>query len=529
MNTHNKFMKGLSLLLLFAIVASLFAACGKDPVVDEQPEVPEVDITKVTGVVLDTQSFHFDTAEAGIQITATVFPSTAVNKGVVWASSNESVAVVNETGYVVALDNGSAEITATTLDGGFVATCKVTVVLPEPDPVPITEMSFDKTDETIYIGDDCRFEVIYSPAEATETEMVWTSSDPDIATVDDYGVVTGISKGTVTITATSTSGVKATAKVIVKKQSSSGSETGSGGSGTGSGSSGNNQTSSTNPNLSFGSKPSYPAASVGSDGFLSLATSDILEQYHKYNSDVVAWIYIPGTNINFPVAQRLSEPSTAKNEYYLTHGLDGKSKSTGSCFIDYRASAVSEFGELLNHNTVIYGHAAGTDIFDQLEEVTRSDEWFNKESNRYIYINTLNYKYVFKVFATYYMDTDKTVNGEKNSVIQDINFQDLSTMSSTLTDLYLTDRAKYDYALTTKGQLTMFKDTAAFLTFCNTWQDRVMTSYSEKGVNFGYLKDRDFGVTVDGEDVIVTLYTCADTGNRYKYIVQATLEAVTPK
>ncbi len=522
MHTYNKFIKGLAFLLLFAVMFSLFVACEKDPVIDETPDVPQVDITKVTGVVLDTQSFHFDTAEAGIQITATVFPSTAVNKGVVWASSNESVAAVNENGYVIALDNGSAEITATTLDGGFVATCKITVVLPEPDPVYITEMHFDKKDETIYIGDDCRFEVVYSPADASETEMVWTSSDPSIATVDDYGVVTGIAKGTVTITATAEGGATAAAKVTVKKRSTN-TDTGSGGSG------GNGQTSTTNPNLSFGKNPSYPNGSVGSDGFLALATSDILEQYHKYNSDVVAWIYIPGTNINFPVAQRLNESAADKNKYYLTHGLDGKSKTTGSCFIDYRASAITEFGELLNHNTVIYGHAAGTDIFDQLEEVTRSDEWFNVESNRYIYINTLKYKYVFKIFATYYMDTSKIVNGQKNSVIQDINFQDLSSMSTTLTELYLTDRAQYEYALTTKGQLTMFKDKSAFLTFCNTWQDRVMTSYSEKGVNFGYLKNRDFGVTVDGDDVIVTLYTCADTGDIYKYIVQATLESVSPK
>ena len=82
------------------------------------------DITAVTGISLDS-SAKTVTAGDTVTITATVTPSNATNKGIVWTSSDETVATVSG-GIVTGVGNGTAVITAKTVDGGFTATCSVT-------------------------------------------------------------------------------------------------------------------------------------------------------------------------------------------------------------------------------------------------------------------------------------------------------------------------------------------------------------------------------------------------------------------
>jgi len=71
-------------------------------------------------------------------LTATVTPSTAANKSVIWASNNPSVATVDQSGKVTGVKEGSAVITATTVDGGYTASCAVSVVeVPEFEAVDL--------------------------------------------------------------------------------------------------------------------------------------------------------------------------------------------------------------------------------------------------------------------------------------------------------------------------------------------------------------------------------------------------------
>ncbi|MBQ6189395.1 MAG: Ig domain-containing protein, partial [Bacteroidaceae bacterium] len=81
----------------------------------------------VTGITLNQESITFDGIGQSAQLVATVVPNEATEKGVTWSSSNESVCMVSSTGFIVAVGNGTADITATTIDGGFTATCKVKV------------------------------------------------------------------------------------------------------------------------------------------------------------------------------------------------------------------------------------------------------------------------------------------------------------------------------------------------------------------------------------------------------------------
>ena len=88
--------------------------------------VYSADLVAVTGVTLDRNTLELDSGSSAL-LTATVLPANASNNGVVWSSSNTSVATVNE-GTVTGNIPGSAVITVTTTEGNFTATCSVTVV-----------------------------------------------------------------------------------------------------------------------------------------------------------------------------------------------------------------------------------------------------------------------------------------------------------------------------------------------------------------------------------------------------------------
>lgn len=73
-----------------------------------------------------------------------------------------------------------------------------------------------------------------------------------------------------------------------------------------------------------------------------------VRQLSAEHSDSVAWLYIPDTNINYPVMQ------SGDNEYYAHRAADGSYLYAGSLFMDYRCS--SDFSDF---NSVIYGHNMG--------------------------------------------------------------------------------------------------------------------------------------------------------------------------
>ena len=166
----------------------------------------------VTGVSLNKAT---TTIEAGQTETlvATVAPDNAENKNISWSSSNSSVATVNQNGVVSALSAGTADITVTTEDGGFTATCKVTVTTPA-EPIPVTAISL--SDVSVAVGGTSTLTVTYTPADANTGKAItsWTSSNTSVATVSD-GTVRGIAAGTSTITATTEGGKTASCTVTV--------------------------------------------------------------------------------------------------------------------------------------------------------------------------------------------------------------------------------------------------------------------------------------------------------------------------
>ncbi len=88
--------------------------------------LPSGSVVAVTGVILDTDSFVLNITGTQ-QLTPTISPANATNQNVTWATSNASIATVSNTGLVTAVAEGNATITVTTQDGGFLASCEVTV------------------------------------------------------------------------------------------------------------------------------------------------------------------------------------------------------------------------------------------------------------------------------------------------------------------------------------------------------------------------------------------------------------------
>ena len=91
------------------------------------------DIQLVTGITLTADSATLTGSGETVQLTATVVPDNAVNKNVIWTSSDPNVATVDANGKVAAVGNGTCTITATTEDGSFTAICTIKVEIPDSD------------------------------------------------------------------------------------------------------------------------------------------------------------------------------------------------------------------------------------------------------------------------------------------------------------------------------------------------------------------------------------------------------------
>ena len=180
----------------------------------------------VTDVTLSKSELSLSTGQS-YTLTANVLPSNASNKSVTWQSSNDAVATVSSSGYVRAISEGTATITATTVDGGFTATCAVTVTKAS-EPVHVQSISLNETRKELQVGETFQLEVTFNPSDATNKDVVWSveSLDDDAeypsVLVNNLGLVTAVSEGYSLVTATTVDGLKtAECKFVVKNKSSS--------------------------------------------------------------------------------------------------------------------------------------------------------------------------------------------------------------------------------------------------------------------------------------------------------------------
>ncbi|MEG0397086.1 MAG: Ig-like domain-containing protein [Oscillospiraceae bacterium] len=173
--------------LLLAVMLAL-TGCGAKITGITAPETLSLETGKSASVVLayeyekpDTKTEDKAKAEAALKTT--------------WQSSDAAIATVDEKGGITGIASGEASITATS--GAMSAVCKISVTAP-PTWIEMPKSTY----LTINGSDSAELKAKLLPEGATPIEIVYTSNDDKVATVDANGKIIAIGKGTATITAT---------------------------------------------------------------------------------------------------------------------------------------------------------------------------------------------------------------------------------------------------------------------------------------------------------------------------------------
>ena len=113
------------------------------------------------------------------------------------------------------------------------------------------------------------------------------------------------------------------------------------------------------------------------------------------NSDVVAYIKVNNTNIEYPIVK------TSNNTFYLNHSFDKSKNSRGWIFADYK----NKFDNT-DKNIVIYGHNMRDEsMFGSLKNIL-NEEWYNNAENKNITFLTEKENYIYKVFSIYKIESE---------------------------------------------------------------------------------------------------------------------------
>ena len=122
------------------------------------------------------------------------------------------------------------------------------------------------------------------------------------------------------------------------------------------------------------------------------------EKLQSYNDELYAWIYIPDTRIDYPVAQHDGE-----DDYYLKRNMYGEPEFAGCIYTEKCNSK-----DFTDPNTVLYGHNMRNGSMFQNLHLFREEEFF--EENQYIYVYTLRHRLTYHVFAAYEYDDRHIMN-----------------------------------------------------------------------------------------------------------------------
>lgn len=125
-------------------------------------------------------------------LVATVKPNDATDKTVSWSTSNSTIVTVDQSGKVIAINGGTAEITAKA--GEHSAKCTIAVT------VPVASVSLNLNEASLEEGQKITLIATVNPDDASDKTITWTSSASNIASVQN-GEVTAINSGQAIITA----------------------------------------------------------------------------------------------------------------------------------------------------------------------------------------------------------------------------------------------------------------------------------------------------------------------------------------
>lgn len=166
--------------------ASFISSCSEDE--------EELSAAAATGLQLNKTELEL-MEQSKDTLIATILPNDLKNLSVLWSSSADTIATVDDFGVVTGIKVGTAVITATTFGKPFSAECQITVT-ERPIPVEYLELDVESSILTSYDGEweTLQLNAIINPKDAN-VGVVWTSSDEKVATVTEDGFVQPVAQG----------------------------------------------------------------------------------------------------------------------------------------------------------------------------------------------------------------------------------------------------------------------------------------------------------------------------------------------
>ncbi len=172
--------------------------------------------------------------------------------------------------------------------------------------------------------------------------------------------------------------------------------------------------------------------------FAPLSRSIDFDKLQAINPDIIAWLYLPGTVVDYPVVQG------EDNEYYLSHTADLKKNASGAIFADYRSGLLEE------QNTTLYGHNMKDDsMFHQMLSY-QNQEFYEEHPCFYLY--TPSHVYQLEVFSAY------TTNASAHYTVS--SFGSEEEYSAFLDQLIRKSNCSTDVSIATEDQIVTFSTCA---------------------------------------------------------------------
>lgn len=161
-----------------------------------------------TGVILDKQALSLNVGEAGqLRYKLT---GDAPTGSIEWLCDDPGIAMVTSDGEVIGVGVGETRVVAR-VDSGAEAACQVTVT-----EKPVRELDLSKSKIKLKVGETYALQCKVRPSDATDKRLEWASSDESIATVDAFGNVTAVGKGSAKIGVRASNGVYDLCRVKVE-------------------------------------------------------------------------------------------------------------------------------------------------------------------------------------------------------------------------------------------------------------------------------------------------------------------------
>lgn len=146
-----------------------------------------------------------------------------------------------------------------------------------------------------------------------------------------------------------------------------------------------------------------------------LKYDNILKEYqflYSINQDIIGWIKVNGTKIDYPVMQTKNNP-----EYYLTKNFDRENDNLGTPFVDYRCDVLPE----QSLNVIIYGHYTNGDGAFRWLLNYAYENWYKEHKK--IQFDTLKEKGIYEVVVAFYYDATEVEIKEVGEETTDVSYE----------------------------------------------------------------------------------------------------------